>query len=156
MVRANSHHLEWLASRFCLSHLSVSASIGQSLTALLFKCLQGLRAHTSSLHKGLFGCIVTIMAKLVVYAPSLCRAYFIGNNSPMQQPDLYICCINSLMQYFVSRRESLPLVVNTCGWLKGQPALLTYYQLSIINIFTTNYPQVHSKPHKRHRKSVYQ
>ena len=65
-----------------------------------------------------------------LYMLSSRRAYFIGDNSPMQQPDLYVCSINSLIEYFISRKEPMPLIVNTCGWLRGRS------RYSLLNIHT--------------------
>lgn len=61
------------------------------------------------------------------------KAYFVGDNSPIQQPDLYICSINSLMQYFVGQKEMMPLIVNTCGWLKDLGSCLFWDLLQLIS-----------------------
>ena len=92
------------------------------LHILPFNRLQDLPVHTNNLQKGLFGCIITTITHWFCVRCLLhlrYRAFFIGDSSPMQQPDLYISSINSLMQYFISQGEEMPLIVNTCGWLKG-------------------------------------
>ena len=102
--------------------------IGKYEPLLVFVCIVYQSVFRSSLHTStvtgkvcVWVCVITTMANWSCVCLSSCRAFFIGNSSPMQEPDLYICTVNSLMQYFNSLKESVPLIVNTCGWLKGMP-----------------------------------
>ena len=53
-----------------------------------------------------------------------CRAHYFGDNTPSVHPDYYIRCVHSLFKFYKSKlkpeHSPLPLVVNTCGWLRGE------------------------------------
>lgn len=52
-----------------------------------------------------------------------CRAYYYGDKTPREDPEYYVCLVQSLYEHFLSSVQtsdhSMPLVINTCGWLKG-------------------------------------
>ncbi|KAK3755025.1 hypothetical protein QZH41_011062 [Actinostola sp. cb2023] len=47
------------------------------------------------------------------------RAYFYGDVSPKDNPDLYIKSISSLYRHYQEILTTTPLVINTQGWVKG-------------------------------------
>eukprot|EP00164_Ancoracysta_twista_P019594 GFYU01034543.1.p1 GENE.GFYU01034543.1~~GFYU01034543.1.p1 ORF type:complete len:489 (-),score=115.43 GFYU01034543.1:153-1412(-) len=48
-------------------------------------------------------------------------SYFVGDTTPKSNPELYLSCVVKAMQYYQTHlaHQGVPLVVNTCGWIKG-------------------------------------
>ncbi|XP_028415801.1 polynucleotide 5'-hydroxyl-kinase NOL9-like isoform X2 [Dendronephthya gigantea] len=47
------------------------------------------------------------------------RAFFFGDISPKDHPSTYVQLIYFLYKYYVEYCRETPLIVNTCGWVKG-------------------------------------
>ena len=120
LVKPNLHRLVWLVWHLYLSRSLVNANTCWFYVCLYSSVFRATLYTPEGSRKVCLGASVLLSSNWSCMLSS-CRAYFIGDSSPMQQPDLYICSINSLMQYFVGRKEPMPLVVNTCGWLRGWP-----------------------------------
>jgi polynucleotide 5'-kinase involved in rRNA processing len=49
------------------------------------------------------------------------KAYFIGSNTPKQNPDYYMNCLLELFsEYMKNYKNKMPLIINTQGWVKGK------------------------------------
>jgi polynucleotide 5'-kinase involved in rRNA processing len=49
-------------------------------------------------------------------------SYYFGATSPSADPELYLECIYDMAKFYyehVRRDHKVPLVINTCGWMKG-------------------------------------
>ena len=47
------------------------------------------------------------------------RAFFFGEVSPKDRPSTYVQLIHILYEYYNRYCQEMPLIVNTCGWVKG-------------------------------------
>ena len=54
------------------------------------------------------------------------KSLFLNSASPASDPDAYLKCVYTLVWKFfeIYRKSETKLVVNTCGWVEGQGALL--------------------------------
>ncbi|KAI9347197.1 Pre-mRNA cleavage complex II protein Clp1-domain-containing protein [Zopfochytrium polystomum] len=61
------------------------------------------------------------------------HSLFIGANSPKDEPDYYVSSVLHLFQIYQSRYAStMPLVINTQGWIKGMGYDLLAHMLSVM------------------------
>ena len=46
------------------------------------------------------------------------RSHYIGHLSPEWDPQRYVASVTDLAQWHAAHHGSVPLIVNTCGWIK--------------------------------------
>lgn len=59
---------------------------------------------------------------------------FLGFVSPSQHPHFYLSCISFVLQRYRRDFSSLPLVVNTMGWMEGDLCVTLHCYINIINL----------------------
>ena len=69
-------------------------------------------------------CAIVFLICLCVLLPSsLVRSYYYGDKTPEADPEYYLSLLTALHQHFIegvrSSDPSIPLVINTCGWVKS-------------------------------------
>ena len=70
------------------------------------------------------------------------RAFFFGDISPKDHPSTYVQLIYFLYKYYDEYCRETPLIVNTCGWVKGKVKhgmciTLWFY---VYDYMSTNFP----------------
>lgn len=71
------------------------------------------------------GCVSLHMVELPVIGPPFCHqrqplhSCYFGGNSPADDPDYYVRCLQQCYKYYQQLDTKLPLIVNTMGWTKG-------------------------------------
>jgi polynucleotide 5'-hydroxyl-kinase GRC3/NOL9 len=58
------------------------------------------------------------------------RSLFVGATSPKNEPEYYCACVMELINFHRNVFTSVPLIINTHGWIKGDSSHSTHFILN--------------------------
>ncbi len=95
--------------------------------------------------------IVFLICLCVFLPPSVVRSYYYGDKTPEADPEYYLSLLTALHQHFIegvrSSDPSIPLVINTCGWVKStSPTHTLTHHTSHTLWHHTSHPHRHGRP----------